>query len=213
MSAASSCATCCARASRATGSTSSSLAPTAMDDCRCVADLAALPERVDLARAGHRRGAGARHAHRDRPAAGGPERHRDPRRARGEGGHAEHRLADAREPAGIARDALGRASGQRRQLPWHPITTGTLRHDVHPGCQAARARRAGDAAGLRLAERRVRHLAAQPPRLAQPALRDHRRQPDGPDDGGPSGGARPKTGPSRCLRSTSRASGRSTDGA
>ena len=181
-----------------------------IDGCRCVPDIASLPERVDLfilaVSAAQTPQAITEIVEGQRAESvivipGGP---------RGEGRHRGDRRAHAGVAGGSAREQLGGAAHQRRQLPGRPLAAGALRHDVHPRVQAAGAVGRGVARRLHLAERRVRGRADEQARGAQPEVRDHPRQPDGPDGRRlprlPEGRSRPSTS----SRSTSRGSARST---
>ena len=97
-------------------------------------------------------------------------------------GNGGHRGGDAGEPA-------GRPAARRGADPSSTAATAsasdlgpdaTTRSFI-PGSEAARARHARGAACVHLAERRLRDLAREPPRHAEPALHRHDRQPDGPD--------------------------------
>ena len=82
--------------------------------------------------------------------------------------------------AASRRNRLARPADQRRQLPRHPLAAGPLRHDLHPGREAAPPNRCRDAAGGDLPERRLRGLPRQPARQPQPSLSDLGRQPARP---------------------------------
>ena len=105
--------------------------------CRCVPDIASLPEKVDLfilaVSAAQAPEIVAEIIERQKAESlivipGGLEEKKG----------TEALVARMRGALEAARgQRVGRAAHQRRQLPRRPVAAGSLRHDVHPGVQAA----------------------------------------------------------------------------